>query len=203
MEDRALTGLAGRYGFPVAVFLLFAWRFLHFGPEIDAPHDWRQCDTAWYIRDFYKNGVDLLHPAVCWMGARDTLALEFPLPEAVVAWFYRAFGESIPLARLIFLGFFAGAAAYFFRIAHFILGRPLARLATLVYLAAPPEMRSRVLGVLTVCIGLGPIGFLHLGILAELFGARTACIITGSEGLLALALTWRVWRPVIQEETTR
>ena len=75
--------------------------------------------------------------------------------------------------------------------------------ATLVYLAAPPEMRSRVLGVLTVCIGLGPIGFLHLGILAELFGARTACIMTGLEGLLALALTWRVWRPVVSEEATR
>ena len=63
--------------------------------------------------------------------------------------------------------------------------------------AAPPEMRSRVLGVLTVCIGLGPIGFLHLGVLAELFGARVACIITGLEGLLVLVLTWRVWRPIL------
>jgi len=72
--------------------------------------------------------------------------------------------------------------------------------ATLVYLAAPPEMRARVLGVLTVCIGLGPIGFLHLGVLAELFGARAACIITGVEGLLVLAFTWRVWRPVLLEE---
>jgi len=39
-----------------------------------------------------------------------------------------------------------------------------------------------VLGVLTVCIGLGPIGFLHLGLLAELLGARLACIVTGAEG---------------------
>jgi MFS family permease len=75
--------------------------------------------------------------------------------------------------------------------------------ATLVYLAAPPEMRSRVLGVLTVCIGLGPIGFLHVGVLAELFGARLACIITGAEGLLVLALTWRLWRPILTEETRR
>lgn len=72
--------------------------------------------------------------------------------------------------------------------------------ATLVYLAAPPEMRSRVLGVLTVCIGLGPLGFLHLGLLAELFGARMACIITGAEGLLILALTWRIWRPILRED---
>ncbi|MBX9699846.1 MAG: MFS transporter [Acetobacteraceae bacterium] len=75
--------------------------------------------------------------------------------------------------------------------------------ATLVYLAAPPEMRSRVLGLLTVCIGLGPIGFLHVGVLAELFGARIACIITGLEGLLALALTWRVWRPILEETPRR
>lgn len=70
--------------------------------------------------------------------------------------------------------------------------------ATLIYLAAPPEMRSRLLGVLTVCIGLGPIGFLQLGLLAELFGARLACIITGAEGLVVLALTWRVWRPLLR-----
>lgn len=75
--------------------------------------------------------------------------------------------------------------------------------ATLVYLAAPPEMRSRVLGLLTVCIGLGPIGFLHVGVLAELFGARLACIITGAEGLTALALTWRLWQPILATEETR
>lgn len=75
--------------------------------------------------------------------------------------------------------------------------------ATLVYLAAPAEMRSRVLGLLTVCIGLGPIGFLHVGVLAELFGARLACIITGAEGLTALALTWRLWHPILATEETR
>ena len=75
--------------------------------------------------------------------------------------------------------------------------------ATLVYLAAPAEMRSRVLGLLTVCIGLGPIGFLHVGVLAELFGARLACIITGAEGLIALALTWRLWQPILATEETR
>ncbi|HZU88427.1 MAG TPA: MFS transporter, partial [Stellaceae bacterium] len=36
--------------------------------------------------------------------------------------------------------------------------------ATLVYLSAPAEMRSRIYGVLSVCIGVGPLGFLHLGL---------------------------------------
>ena len=55
--------------------------------------------------------------------------------------------------------------------------------------------------MLTVCIGLGPIGFLHLGLMAELLGARLACVLTGAEGLLALALTHRLWRPILREET--
>ena len=59
---------------------------------------------------------------------------------------------------------------------------------TLSYLNALPEYRSRVLGVLTLCIGTGPIGFLHVGWLAETFGASVALMVTGCEGLLALAV---------------
>jgi MFS family permease len=66
--------------------------------------------------------------------------------------------------------------------------------ATLVYLAAPAEMRSRIYGVLAVCIGVSPIGFLHLGLLAGLIGAPWATVTTGIEGLLALALSWPLWR---------
>jgi MFS family permease len=68
--------------------------------------------------------------------------------------------------------------------------------ATLVYLAAPPEMRSRILGVLSVCIGIGPVGFLHIGWLASLMGAHWATVLSGAEGLLALALTRRWWRHI-------
>jgi MFS family permease len=68
--------------------------------------------------------------------------------------------------------------------------------ATLVYLAAPPEMRSRILGVLSVCIGTGPIGFVWLGWLADAIGAHNATAVTGVMGLLALAVTWRLWRTI-------
>jgi MFS family permease len=72
--------------------------------------------------------------------------------------------------------------------------------ATLVYLSSPAELRSRVLGVLTLCIGLGPIGFVLIGLLAEGFGAGPACVASGLSGLLALVLTRRLWRPILQEE---
>ena len=68
--------------------------------------------------------------------------------------------------------------------------------ATLVYLAAPPEMRSRILGVLSVCIGTGPIGFVWLGLLAEGVGAHWATATTGIVGLLAMAATHRWWRAI-------
>lgn len=75
--------------------------------------------------------------------------------------------------------------------------------ATLVYLLAPPELRMRVLGLLSVCIGIGPVGFLALGLVADRLGATAACALTGIAGLLALALTWPLWRAILApgEET--
>ncbi len=55
---------------------------------------------------------------------------------------------------------------------------------TLVFLVTPVEMRSRVLGLLSVCIGLGPIGFLALGLLAEAVGAPVATASMGVAGLV-------------------
>jgi predicted MFS family arabinose efflux permease len=68
--------------------------------------------------------------------------------------------------------------------------------ATMVYLAAPPDMRSRLLGVLSLCIGVGPVGFVGLGLLADAIGAPGATAATGITGLLVLALTWPLWRTI-------
>jgi MFS family permease len=65
--------------------------------------------------------------------------------------------------------------------------------ATLMLLAAPPEVRSRLMGVLSVCIGLGPLGFAHLGLMADWLGAVQAVTIMGLEGLCAFALAWLFW----------
>ncbi|MGC2523725.1 MAG: MFS transporter [Stellaceae bacterium] len=68
--------------------------------------------------------------------------------------------------------------------------------ATLVYLSAPAEMRSRVYGVLSVCIGIGMLGFVQIGLLAGLVGASWAAAATGVAGLVAMDLTRRWWRPL-------
>ena len=68
--------------------------------------------------------------------------------------------------------------------------------ATLVYLAAPIEMRSRVYGVLSVCIGVGMLGFIQIGALAGLIGASWAVAATGAAGLAVMLATRRWWRPL-------
>jgi MFS family permease len=71
---------------------------------------------------------------------------------------------------------------------------------TLVYRFGPVQMRARLLGVLSVCIGTAPIGFLYLGWLAELFAPRTATIALGAQGLLVMLLTRRYWRAVLRSD---
>ena len=44
----------------------------------------------------------------------------------------------------------------------------------------------------------GLVGFLHLGVTAELIGAPWATALSGVEGLLALALTRRWWRVLFE-----
>jgi MFS family permease len=68
--------------------------------------------------------------------------------------------------------------------------------ATLVFLSAPPEMRSRIYGVLSVFIGIGMVGFIHLGLVAGLVGAPWATATSGLAGLLAMLLTRRWWRAI-------
>ncbi len=65
---------------------------------------------------------------------------------------------------------------------------------TLMLTEAPPAMRSRLMGIVTVCIGTGPLGVLAAGALARELGPRDAVLVMASLGLLAtilLSLTLR------------
>lgn len=62
--------------------------------------------------------------------------------------------------------------------------------STLTYTHAPLEFRSRVFGVLALCIGTGPIGFLNVGWMAETFGLPTALLVMALEGLLVMVILW-------------
>ena len=72
--------------------------------------------------------------------------------------------------------------------------------ATLTYLAVPAPLRGRALGVLSTAIGTGLLGFLQLGLLAEWLDAPRATALVGTEGLLALLATLRLWRPMFHPD---
>ena len=66
----------------------------------------------------------------------------------------------------------------------------------IMFTLAPPEMRGRVMGVLSVCIGASPLGMLHIGLMARLLSAPTAVLLVAVEGVVALALAAVLWREI-------
>ncbi|HIB80387.1 MAG TPA: MFS transporter [Gammaproteobacteria bacterium] len=73
--------------------------------------------------------------------------------------------------------------------------------AALVLLNTPPQMRSRMMGLLSVCVGLCALGFLHIGLLADWVGAQNAVLICTAEGLVALFLVCWTWPEIIARQT--
>ena len=71
--------------------------------------------------------------------------------------------------------------------------------STLMLTEAPPDMRSRLMGVVTVCIGTGPLGQLAAGALSDGLGTRGAVIAMAAVGLVltgAMVLALRRKPPV-------
>jgi MFS family permease len=65
---------------------------------------------------------------------------------------------------------------------------------SLIITHAPPHIRSRLMGLLTVCIGAGPIGILLVGALASVLGplgAVDAIELTGLAAVIAAGSLWR------------
>lgn len=60
--------------------------------------------------------------------------------------------------------------------------------SSIVLLSASDEMRSRVMGSLTLFIGAGPLGRLQIGALAEYFGTPMA--VSLQSGVAALSIVW-------------
>jgi hypothetical protein len=63
---------------------------------------------------------------------------------------------------------------------------------TLVLTRVPQAVRSRQMGLITVCIGTGPVGQLMIGALAERVGPQVAvlCSAVVGMGLLVVVGVW-------------
>lgn len=64
---------------------------------------------------------------------------------------------------------------------------------TLVLTRVPPAVRSRQMGLITVCIGTGPVGQVMIGALAESVGQQAAVSASAAMGLGALAVVGVWW----------
>jgi MFS family permease len=65
---------------------------------------------------------------------------------------------------------------------------------SLIVLHAPVQIRSRLMGLLTVGIGMGPLGILLMGFAADFVGPLVAIDIVASVGLVAVCVIGVVWR---------
>jgi MFS family permease len=72
---------------------------------------------------------------------------------------------------------------------------------TILVRAAAPAMRGRVLGVLSLAIGAGPLGALQVGPLVSAFGEQTALTMVVAEGLVALLAVGMRW-PMLHQPGT-
>jgi MFS family permease len=67
---------------------------------------------------------------------------------------------------------------------------------SLIVLQAPAHIRSRLMGLLTVCIGMGPLGILLMGTIANFVGPLLAVDLVAATGLVAvcvIGVAWRRW----------
>ena len=73
--------------------------------------------------------------------------------------------------------------------------------STITMLSAPPEMRGRMVGLMSVCIGIGtPLGALAIGLMAESFGTPLAITVNALIGL-GLLLPSLIFTPLAWGQT--
>jgi len=65
---------------------------------------------------------------------------------------------------------------------------------SLIVLHAPTHIRSRLMGLLTVCIGMGPVGILLMGTIADFRGPLVAIDVVTSTGFVCVTVAGFVWR---------
>ena len=183
-RDRRLIGVLAM----TVVFNVFAWPSTSMIPVIGTDY-----------LNLGPTGVGVL--ASC-DGVGGLLGALLVATTARAAWYGRIYVSAIGLYMVMVVFFATAPGIPVAAVSLFLGGMCGAAFAvmqvTLVYRVAPVEMRARLLGVVSVCIGTAPIGFLYLGFLAEMFTPRTATVALVAQGLLVMLLTRRYWVGVLR-----
>ena len=137
--------LSGRLNAALCLLLLLsaAVRLYHLtAPPCDY-HDWRQTITLMVARDFARNGFDLLHPHLLWLGHGDKpayFAAEFSLQSVFAAILYRLFGESDAAGRIVVIAFSLSGIWFLYALVRKGCGRQAAFAAAFIYAMLPTHI---------------------------------------------------------------
>jgi predicted MFS family arabinose efflux permease len=69
--------------------------------------------------------------------------------------------------------------------------------SALILMNAPTGFERQMMGVLSVCIGTAPLGFIQIGLLADWLGVAEACTVTAVTGVAAMLIVVRRWPNLI------
>ncbi len=159
------------------VFNLFAFPFMSMIPVIGKD-----------VLDLDATAVGLLASAEGAGALCGAIFMALAIPKSWFRYFY--FG-SVVLYLLFAVGFSLSSAAWLSGALLLAAGVSSAAFAALqsalVMLNTPSAARAQMMGVLSMCIGTAPLGFLQIGMLADALGAATACTVVAAEGLVVLA----------------
>jgi MFS family permease len=170
------------------IFNLFGWPFTSMIPVISTDH-----------LQLGPQGVGLLASAEGVGGLLGALLIAALTRQD---WYGRIYIGAVAAYLAMVIGFAVAPLISMAAVCLFFAGFANAGFAimqvTLLYRLVPAEMRARLFGVLSVCIGTGPIGFLYLGFLADVLTPRVAVVALAAHGVVALMLTRRYWITVFR-----
>ncbi len=131
----------------VAILVLtFSLRLYKISSPVADWHSWRQADTAAVARNFAKGDFNIFYPQSDSLTALNEFGLqnpnryfinEFPLYNAVVAFFYKLFGINLVLARLVSITAATLGLLFLYLLARKLFGSKVAVLASIIYAVNP------------------------------------------------------------------
>lgn len=180
--------------------LLLVARIPSLTPSVTEPWSFRQLDTAFAVRTFAERGIDLLRPAVAWLGGAGDPLFGLPLTEAVASLGARLAGGSLVGARVALLVLFAAAAIPVARLARRLSGRAAAPFAALTFLALPVGLvgsTAFVPDLAAVLAGPAAAGLALRGLARRSPGHLVAAACVASLGLVVKPSFLVPWVPLL------
>lgn len=114
-------------------------------------------------------------------------------PRTLFRFYYFGTLACLMLILALAMSFSAGSAVVILLISGLAAAAFSSTQYALVHNIAPPDMRGRATGVLSIFIGSSMLGHWHAGLLFERLGSVTAMQVMGSEGLAAMLVLAALW----------